>query len=754
MTPQDKFIAKATLKFKDKFDYSKVLYTRSDEKVLITCPLHGEFKIAPYTFLNSKMGCQKCSRENMSHKSTTSEFIAKANSKFGDTFDYSLVRYNGSKKKVTIMCQKHGEFQQSPNRHLNSKHGCPKCATNAGSKSCTNTTAEFIAKAKSIHGDNFDYSKTVYKSYKKKVLIICNNCGTTISQTPNSHMNGNGCPACSTSGFNINKPAILYYLSLNDGEAYKIGITNRTVEARFSLTDLKSISVIKTWHFSSGKDALKKESAIKKEYVEYKYTGPDLLTSGNTELFYKDILCLDKRRLMKYLVLDTNIILLDANNICSFEKDTTVVIPSTVVNEIDSKKTGPGELAYQAREFGRLISKGNIQPVKQIADLIITPVILTCGTVVHIASTTHYPDLSGMPSNITNDRKIIEVALQYSKQYSDTVFMSNDIMCRISSIALGLTVTDFKVVDKVDYEFTKTLEVPENTFKTLHNSNIFEVDPNHSIEHYNYKFTTPNSTQIKLASINNETITILGKDSEAELRRQEVNPKGSDQLLLARAIQDPSMDLIVCEALAGSGKTLCSLSNAMRLVKANTPYNSILYIRASINDVEQIEEVGFLKGSAEEKNSVYFYPLYDSLNFMAKQKLGKRKLKGAELEQQIEEYVQKYIDDYGIITLTGLGMRGRTFSDTVVIIDEVQGMSKPSLQKVLTRFGKNCKIILVGSNNQIDNPNMTKYTNGLSVILNDCATQLGGINKHVVPMHKVVRSEFAEYAEKLFSKDT
>ena len=98
-------------------------------------------------------------------------------------------------------------------------------------------------------------------------------------------------------------------------------------------------------------------------------------------------------------------------------------------------------------------------------------------------------------------------------------------------------------------------------------------------------------------------------------------------------------------------------------------------------------------------------------------------------------------------------MRGRTFTDTVVIIDEVQGMSKSSLQKVLTRFGKNCKIILVGSNNQIDNPNMTKFTNGLSVILNDCATVLGdGINKHVVPLQRVVRSNFAEYAERLFSK--
>ena len=92
--------------------------------------------------------------------------------------------------------------------------------------------------------------------------------------------------------------------------------------------------------------------------------------------------------------------------------------------------------------------------------------------------------------------------------------MSNDVMARIRADSMGLATTDFKVVDKVDYEFTKTLEVSEGTFRTLHNRNIYEVDPSHLIEHYNYKFTTPASGQVKLASINNETINILGKDTE------------------------------------------------------------------------------------------------------------------------------------------------------------------------------------------------------------------------------------------------
>lgn len=458
---------------------------------------------------------------------------------------------------------------------------------------------------------------------------------------------------------------------------------------------------------------------------------------------------------MQYLCLDTNIPLLDVNNIIALgsQPDTVIVLPETVLDELDSKKSGLGELAYQARAFGRLIAKCP-HPTKVLHENMIVSQFNSNGVQIWVVSLKEYPSFKDVAANVLNDRKIIEVALQFANFYSPVTFISNDVMCRIRADSLGLEVSDFKVVEKVDYEFTRSLEVDDATFRSLHGKNILEIDPGHLIEHYNYKFSTPDSAQIKLASIDNETINILGKDTEDQLRKQEVNPSNADQLLLSRAILDQSIDMVVCEAKAGSGKTLIALSGAMRLVNINSPYTSILYIRASINDVEKIEEVGFLPGSAEEKNSVYFHPLYDSLDFMVRSKYKNNKLRGAEFEEMIQKAIDKTVEDYDIQALTGLGMRGRTFTDTVVIIDEVQGMSKSSLQKVLTRFGKNCKIILIGSNNQIDNPNMTKFTNGLSVILNDCATRTGnGINKHVVPLQRVVRSNFAEYAELLFSKE-
>lgn len=89
------------------------------------------------------------------------------------------------------------------------------------------------------------------------------------------------------------KPAILYYLSINNGEAYKIGITNKSIKDRFNSTDLKKITVLKEWEYPIGYDAYKAEQRILSMYKEFKYKGHDLLQSGNTELFTYDILGLD-----------------------------------------------------------------------------------------------------------------------------------------------------------------------------------------------------------------------------------------------------------------------------------------------------------------------------------------------------------------------------------------------------------------------------------------------------------------------------
>ncbi len=94
-------------------------------------------------------------------------------------------------------------------------------------------------------------------------------------------------------GFDKTKKGILYYLKINSGEAYKIGITNRTVQDRFSVTDLKSIEIVKEWYYDLGFDAYFAEQNILQSFKDAKYTGDSLLESGNSELFYYDVLGLD-----------------------------------------------------------------------------------------------------------------------------------------------------------------------------------------------------------------------------------------------------------------------------------------------------------------------------------------------------------------------------------------------------------------------------------------------------------------------------
>lgn len=453
---------------------------------------------------------------------------------------------------------------------------------------------------------------------------------------------------------------------------------------------------------------------------------------------------------MQYIVLDTNIILNNAHNIFTFPDNTTIVIPETVVDELDSKKSVIGEIGFQAREFGRLLARATKLPLERTSALTIAKFELD-GVQIHLTSTSNYPNYSDTSPSVINDRKIIEIAKQYQAIYSDVVFYSIDVMCRTRAESEGLSTSDFKEVERTEYEFVKTISLDFDTFSNIHNKPILTIDPDYKPENYSYVFISPDTNQHKLANIYNGNIDVLGKVTETELRSQAITPANNEQLFLSRAIQDTTIDVIVLEALAGSGKTLVSLSNAMAMINRNNSYESILYIRASINDVPNEEEVGFLPG-LEEKFSVYYHPIKDALEHIARKKLSASKLKGEDLEDAIVEEIDKLIAKHRIQCMTGLGMRGRTFTNCIAIIDEVQGQSKASLQKMLTRFGKGCKVIIVGSQRQIDNKFLTKFNNGLSVLLDDCATESHLIKKFAINLRKVVRSPLAEWAEHLFSK--
>ena len=125
----------------------------------------------------------------MSKKKSNDEFIREVQLIHHNRYDYSKVKYINNKTKVCIICPDHGEFWQIPSDHLNGK-GCPQCAGNVRYNKDT-----FVEKAKNIHNDRYDYSKVQYVNAHTKICIICTEHGE-FWQTPNNHLNGNGCPLC------------------------------------------------------------------------------------------------------------------------------------------------------------------------------------------------------------------------------------------------------------------------------------------------------------------------------------------------------------------------------------------------------------------------------------------------------------------------------------------------------------------------------------------------------------------------------
>jgi very-short-patch-repair endonuclease len=137
---------------------------------------------------NSHLQGAGCPKCGGSEKLTTNEFIIQAKEKHGNKYNYSQVEYINNKTKIKIICLEHGEFEQQPSNHLQ-EAGCPKCVGK------NKTTEEFIKEAKEVHRNKYDYSQVEYIDAKIKVKIICQEHGL-FKQTPHAHLSGRGCAKC------------------------------------------------------------------------------------------------------------------------------------------------------------------------------------------------------------------------------------------------------------------------------------------------------------------------------------------------------------------------------------------------------------------------------------------------------------------------------------------------------------------------------------------------------------------------------
>lgn len=190
----------------NKYDYSKVVYTGSKDKVEIICPMHGSFWQCPDEHINKGRGCPKCSvekrkgpRKNIGKQIhtdspilTKEEFLEKTQELYGDKYKYpeleDIIHY---RKKIKIICPIHGEFKLTPYMHLLRNKGCAEC-----NKRIYSTTEKFINNAIRVHGDKYNYSKVNYIDSITPVCIICPKHGE-FWQKPNLHISSHcGCPKC------------------------------------------------------------------------------------------------------------------------------------------------------------------------------------------------------------------------------------------------------------------------------------------------------------------------------------------------------------------------------------------------------------------------------------------------------------------------------------------------------------------------------------------------------------------------------
>lgn len=227
----DDFIHKAREIHQHTYNYSKSNYTKMNKKVIIICHEHGEFEQTPSNHITHEHGCGKCAGRELSN---TEDFISKSNSVHNNKYNYSKVNYIKSNQKVIIICNIHGEFEQTPVGHMQGR-GCTYCGIERSKCIQKKEIADFITNAHIRHNNKYDYSKVDYISAKDKIIISCSTHGDFL-QTPDSHLRGGGCSKCGNCR-NYSKAQIVWLQLLST--MYNIHILHMENEGEYTIPNTK-----------------------------------------------------------------------------------------------------------------------------------------------------------------------------------------------------------------------------------------------------------------------------------------------------------------------------------------------------------------------------------------------------------------------------------------------------------------------------------------------------------------------------------
>jgi PhoH-like ATPase len=462
----------------------------------------------------------------------------------------------------------------------------------------------------------------------------------------------------------------------------------------------------------------------------------------------------------KHFVLDTNVLLHNPAAILLFAEH-EVVIPLTVIEELDTFKTNNDDRGRNARQVIRTIDR-----LRQEGHLFAGVPVNTLGGTLRIdradRSLPFELDLSQA------DHRILAVAHAMHERGLHTIFISMDINARVKADAMGIRVEDFEA-QKVDADWLYAgyvhLDVPGEAIDALYNERQLPIE---KIEPYLFvKDDAPGSEPVKFAPLANQFLALKSVEdpSHAGLARVladtghmipiagprrpifGIMARNLEQTMALDLLLDDEIKLVTMLGTAGTGKTLLAIAAGMHKVFKEQRYDKLLAARPIM---PLGRDIGYLPGDKDEKLAMWMQPIFDNLAYLLSTRgssIGAGPGGGGHAESRTTEQRIDQLIQGGTLVLEPLTyIRGRSIPHQFMIVDEVQNLTPHEVKTIVSRVGDGTKIVLTGDIHQIDNPYLDASSNGLSYLVERMKGQ--ALVGHVT-LGKTERSTLASLAAEI-----
>ncbi|MDV2209462.1 PhoH family protein [Burkholderia pseudomallei] len=459
--------------------------------------------------------------------------------------------------------------------------------------------------------------------------------------------------------------------------------------------------------------------------------------------------------MQKLFVLDTNVLMHDPSSLFRFEEH-DVYLPMMTLEELDNHKKGMSEVARNARQVSRTLDSlvADAGPISAGIPLARLGSREALGRLYFQTTLTSIEPVEGLPQGKA-DNQILGVvrALQRERPDRQVVLVSKDINMRVKAHALGLPAEDYfndQVLEDKDLLYSGVRELPQD-FWTKHAKGMESWQDTKTGTTY-YRVTGP----LVASMLVNEFAYLEPQNGEPAFHAivRELNGKTAllqtlrdyshhknnvwgitarnrEQNFALNLLMNPEIDFVTLLGQAGTGKTLVALAAGLAQVLDDKRYNEIIVTRAT---VPVGEDIGFLPGTEEEKMQPWMGAFDDNLEVLQKTDDAAGEWGRAATQELIRSRLKVKSMNF---------MRGRTFVDKYVIIDEAQNLTPKQMKTLVTRAGPGTKIICLGNIAQIDTPYLTEGSSGLTYVVD--RFKGWGHSGHVT-LARGERSRLADYA--------